>query len=192
MLIVCATWPQESPFHSREISVSPSPGAPSEIGIPSGATVADYDVWPTGPDALILLHDSGGSHVAAWRAGDSKIVPLLDLPSGFNAASIATHPMEHRFFIAGKSGSQSQILAARRCGRNQQRHAVRSASRRFVPAFRSDDEEQANRRLPMEWIRIQRHSRAIGMHRDLSPGAGYARSRLSDLGLYPADSTIMQ
>jgi hypothetical protein len=112
MLLVLGSWAQESPFHSREISVSPSPGASSEVSLPSGVTVADYDVWSTGPDALVLLHDSGGSRVAAWRVGENKIVPLLDLPSGFNAAAIATHPLEHRFFIAGKSGSQSQILAA--------------------------------------------------------------------------------
>ena len=70
-----------------------------------------FDVWPTGADAVILTHDKAGNHVVSWHAGDSSAVPLLDLPATFSAASIAVHPMGQRFFIEGKTGQQSQILA---------------------------------------------------------------------------------
>ncbi|MGA2652699.1 MAG: DUF3160 domain-containing protein [Terracidiphilus sp.] len=101
---------EPSPFASRELSVMPSPASASELTLPAGSTVVDFDLWPTGPDALILFHDSGGDHVVSWHAGERRTVPLLDLPANFSATSIAVHPIEHRFFIGGKTGQQSRIL----------------------------------------------------------------------------------
>jgi hypothetical protein len=101
---------EPSPFASPELNVLPSPASPSELPLPAGASVIDYDIWPTGPDALILLHDSAGNHVVSWHAGDTRTVPVLDLPADFTPASIAVHPIEHRFFVLGKAGQQSKIL----------------------------------------------------------------------------------
>jgi hypothetical protein len=42
--------------------------------------------------------------------GDTGTTLILDLPSSFDARSIAVHPAEHRFFVGGKSGQQSNIL----------------------------------------------------------------------------------
>ena len=103
---------EPSTFAARELSVMPSPASSAELRLPAGSSVVDYDLWPTGPDVLILLHDSAGNHVVSWHAGDSRTVPLLDLPADFTATSIAVHPMEHRFFIGGKAGQQSRILVA--------------------------------------------------------------------------------
>jgi hypothetical protein len=106
-----SAFPQEpSPFASPELNVKPSPASPSELSLPTGSTVFDYDIWPTGPDALILLHDSAGNHVVSWHAGDTRTVPVLDLPADLTPASITVHPHEHRFFVLGKSGQQSKIL----------------------------------------------------------------------------------
>ena len=103
---------EPSPFASGELNVMPSPTSASEMSLPTGTFVVDYDVWPTGPDTVILTHDSGGNHVGTWRAGDSSILPLLDLPANFSATSIAVHPMDRRLFIEGKAGQQFRILVA--------------------------------------------------------------------------------
>jgi hypothetical protein len=100
-----------SPFVTGELKVTPSPASSSELSLPAGTSVVDFDTWPTGADAVILLHDKAGRHVVSWHAGDSSTVPLLDLPANFTAASIAVHPMGQRFFVEGKTGQQSQILA---------------------------------------------------------------------------------
>src|SRR5580698_4422582 len=106
-----SAFPQEpSPFASPELNVMLSPASPSELSLPAGSTVVDYDIWPTGPDALILLHDSAGNHVVSWHAGDTRTLPVLDLPADFTPASITVHPIEHRFFVLGKTGQQSKIL----------------------------------------------------------------------------------
>ncbi len=111
-LLVSALAAEESSFHSRELNVAPSPNTPSELSLPPGTTVVDYDVWPTGPVVLVLLKDASGSHVVTWQVGDAKTVPLLDLPSGLDARAIAVHPRGNRFFISGKSGAQWIILVA--------------------------------------------------------------------------------
>jgi len=103
---------EPSPFASRELKVTPSPAPASDLSLPAGTSVVDYDVWPTGPDAVILIHDSAGNHVVTWHAGDSSTVPLLDLPANFNATSIVVHPTERRLFTEGKTGQQSRILVA--------------------------------------------------------------------------------
>jgi len=114
LLVLCLLVPtlaaEESSFRFRELKVTTSPSVPSELVLTSGSTVVDYDLWPTGPDVLILLHDASGNHVAAWHLGETGTTLILDLPSGFDAHSIAVHPAEHRFFVGGKSGQQSNIL----------------------------------------------------------------------------------
>ena len=118
---------EESPFHSREITVAPSPGAAAELDLPAGTTVADYDIWPTGPEVLILFRDVSGSHVASWDVGSAKTVPMLDLPSGFEAQSVAIHPRADRFFVSGRNGAQWIILAVDKSnGKWQQRTIYKS------------------------------------------------------------------
>ena len=114
MLLASVVVSQESPFHSRDITVAASPSVTSELNVPSGTTVMDYDVWPTGPNLLILLRDASGSHVASWRVGSNGVVPVLDLPPGFQARSIAIHPRADRFFVSGESGKDWIILAVDR------------------------------------------------------------------------------
>jgi hypothetical protein len=103
---------EPSPFASRELSVIPSPATASVLSLPANSLVMDFDVWPTGPDVLILLHDGAGNRVVSWHAGEGRAVPLLDLPADFSPTSIAVHPLERRFFIGGKTGPQSKILVA--------------------------------------------------------------------------------
>jgi len=98
-------------FASQELSVTPSPTTSSELSLPAAVSVVDFDVWPTGADAVILTRDKAGNHVMSWHAGSSSATALLDLPGTFSATSIAVHPMGQRFFVEGKTGQQSQILA---------------------------------------------------------------------------------
>ena len=100
-----------SSFTTAELNVTSSPATSSELSFPAGTSVVDFDIWPTGADAVILLHDKAGNHVVSWHAGDTSAVPLLDLPATFTAASLTVHPMGQRFFVEGKTGQQSQILA---------------------------------------------------------------------------------
>jgi hypothetical protein len=113
-----------SPFVSGELNVMPSPASASELSLPAGTSVVDFDVWPTGADAVILLHDKAGNHVVSWHAGNSVAVPLLDLPANFTAASIAVHPMGQSFFIEGKTGPQSQILVANNVNGSWTQHTI--------------------------------------------------------------------
>ena len=115
---------EPSPFASRELNVMPSPASASELSLPAGSTVVDFDVWPTGADAVILTHDKTGNHVVSWHAGDTSAVPLLDLPATFNAASIAVHPMGQSLFIEGKTGPQSQILVANNVNGSWTQHTI--------------------------------------------------------------------
>ncbi len=91
-----------SSFTTAELNVTPSPAASSELSFPAGTSVVDFDIWPTGADAVILTHDTAGNHVVSWHAGDSSATPLLDLPATFTAASLTVHPMGQRFFCRGK------------------------------------------------------------------------------------------
>src|ERR1700722_12991129 len=100
-----------SDFTTAELNVAPSPASSSQLSLPAGTSVVDFDVWPTGADAVILTKDNAGNHVVSWHVGDSSAVPLLDLPAPFAAASITVHPLGQRFFVEGKTGQQSQILA---------------------------------------------------------------------------------
>ena len=68
-------------------------------------------IWPTGADAVILIHNTAGYHVVTWHAGDTSAVMQPDLPATFPAASLTVHPMGQRFFVEGKTRQQSQVLA---------------------------------------------------------------------------------
>ena len=117
-----------SPFASPELTVAPSPASAAELSLPAGISVVDFDVWPTGPDALILLHSGAGDHVVSWHAGDTTTAPVLDLPANFSAAAIAVHPLGQRFFIEGKSGQQSQILAVDKVNGSWTQHTIYQSS----------------------------------------------------------------
>ena len=113
-----------SDFATAELNVTPSPASASELSLPAGTSVVDFDIWPTGADAVILTHDKAGNHVVSWHAGDTSAVPLLDLPATFNAAAIAVHPMGQSFFIEGKTGAQSQILVVTRVNGSWTQHSI--------------------------------------------------------------------
>ena len=115
-------------FAPGELNVTPSPALSSELILPAGTTVVDFDIWPTGADAVILLHDKAGNHVVSWHVGDSSAVPLLDLPATFNAASLTVHPLGQRFFIEGKTGQQSQILAVDNVNGSWTEHTIYQTS----------------------------------------------------------------
>jgi hypothetical protein len=117
-----------SSFTTPELNVTPSPAASSELGFPAGTSVVDFDIWPTGADAVILTHDKAGNHVVSWHAGDASAVPLLDLPATFAASSLTVHPMGQRFFVEGKTGQQSQILAVDNVKGNWTAHTVYQTS----------------------------------------------------------------
>ena len=128
-LSLIAQSPSEpSPFTTAELNVTPSPASSSELSMPAGTSVVDFDVWPTGADAVILTHDKAGNHVLSWHAGDSSAVPLLDLPATFTAASIAVHPLGQRFFVEGKTGQQSEILAVDNVNGTWTQHAIYQTS----------------------------------------------------------------
>jgi hypothetical protein len=91
--------------------VAPSPAAARELTLADGDTPIDLAVWPSGPEVAILLSDSRGSRVVGWKAGDVRTTPIADLPAGFVARAIATHPAYRTLFVSGRSGSKSQILS---------------------------------------------------------------------------------
>jgi hypothetical protein len=113
-----------STFATAELNVTPSPASASELALPAGASVVDFDILPTGADAVILTHDKAGNHVVSWKAGDASAVPLLDLPATFNATAIAVHPLGQSFFIEGKTGAQSQILVANQVNGSWTQHTI--------------------------------------------------------------------
>jgi hypothetical protein len=117
-----------SSFTTAELNVTPSPAASSELGFPAGTSIVDFDIWPTGADAVILTHDKAGNHVVGWHAGDSSATPLLDLPATFTAASLTVHPLGQRFFVEGKTGQQSQILAVDNVNGSWTQHAIYQTS----------------------------------------------------------------
>ncbi|MGD1106911.1 MAG: DUF3160 domain-containing protein [Terracidiphilus sp.] len=117
-----------SPFASGELNVTPSPASSSELSLPAGTSVVDFDIWPTGADAVILTRDKAGNHVVSWHAGSSSAVPLLDLPATFSAASLAVHPLGQCFFIEGKTGQQSQILAVDNVNGTWTQHSIYQTS----------------------------------------------------------------
>jgi hypothetical protein len=117
-----------SPFTTSELNVTPSPASSLELSLPAGTSVVDFDIWPTGADAVILLHDKAGNHVVSWHAGDTSTVPLLDLPATFTAASLTVHPMGQRFFVEGKTGQQSQILAVDSVNGSWTQHTIYQTS----------------------------------------------------------------
>jgi hypothetical protein len=117
-----------SSFTTVELNVTPSPAAGSELSFPAGTSVVDFDIWPTGADAVILTHDKAGNHVVSWHAGDANAVRLLDLPTTFAAASLTVHPLGQRFFVEGKTGQQSQILAVDNVNGSWTEHTVYQTS----------------------------------------------------------------
>ena len=123
---ICLSVPAQTPseFTTSELNVTPSPASSSELSLPAGTTVVDFDVWPTGADAVILTKDKAGNHVVSWHAGDASAAPVIDLPATFSAASIAVHPMGQRFFVEGKTGQQSQILAVDNANGSWTEHTI--------------------------------------------------------------------
>ncbi len=117
-----------SSFTTVELNVTPSPASGSELSLPAGTSVVDFDIWPTGADAVILLHDKAGDHVVSWHAGDASSVPLLDLPPTFTAASLTVHPLGQRLFVEGKTGQQSQILAVDNVNGSWTQHTIYQTS----------------------------------------------------------------
>jgi hypothetical protein len=107
----------DSPFRSREVTVSPSPASAVEIAFAAGQKVVDFDVWSTGAEAAILIHDVDGKYrLMDWKIGALKPEPLLELPVGFEGRAITCHPAARRLFVLGRASGQSVILAAESSG----------------------------------------------------------------------------
>ncbi|MEI9970011.1 MAG: hypothetical protein WDM87_15835 [Terracidiphilus sp.] len=100
-----------SDFTTAELNVTPSPASSSELSLPAGTSVVDFDIWPTGADAGHPDQGQSRQPCSQLARGRLKRPPLLDLPATFTAASITVHPLGQRFFVEGKTGQQSQILA---------------------------------------------------------------------------------
>ncbi len=124
MSVFAQTPAASSTFATAELNVTLSPASASELALPAGTSIVDFDILPTGADAVILTHDKAGNHVVSWKAGDTSAVPLLDLPARFNAAAIAVHPLGQSFFIEGKTGPQSQILLVNQVNGSWTQHTI--------------------------------------------------------------------
>ncbi|HYM61834.1 MAG TPA: DUF3160 domain-containing protein [Thermoanaerobaculia bacterium] len=108
----------DSPFRSPEIAVNPSPGTTSRLQLAKGTEVIDFDVWPSGAEAVIAVRDGAGHQsIIGWRAGADRTDVIADLPDGFVPRAVACHPTERRVFVSGRAGGQSQILAIELQGR---------------------------------------------------------------------------
>jgi hypothetical protein len=103
---------EPSPFASRELSVTPSPASASELTLPAGSL--RRGLRP-------LAHRPGRAHpisttapATMWLAGtrgEQPHPPTSRFTCGLlRHASIAVHPIGHRFFVGGKTGQQSRIL----------------------------------------------------------------------------------
>jgi hypothetical protein len=96
--------------------VAPSPSTAQQMVL-TDLTPIDVAVWPTGPDAAVLVTDkSGKGRVVAWRAGETRTTPIAELPSGFVPRGIAAHTTRRVLFVSGEMGGKSQILSLTQSG----------------------------------------------------------------------------
>lgn len=146
-----------SVFDATELLVAPSPSAVAQIRLPGGVRVIDCDVSPTGPlVALVASNPTGSQEVLFWTIGAAQTTKVFDVPAGFNAQSIAWHPLGGVLFLSGAQGQQYAILkveakngtwSARRI------YASRQQIRRLVPGPRpylpqsADPQQRASYRL---------------------------------------------
>jgi hypothetical protein len=103
---------QDSPFRLREPAVEPSPSEVHQVALPAGQKVIDLDVWPTGGEAIFLVHGANGEfEVRSWRITTAAPTAILSFDPGFEPRAIACHPVAKKFFVSGRSNGQSLILA---------------------------------------------------------------------------------
>ncbi len=116
---------QTSHFHEREILVTPSPAETRKITLAPGETVVDFDVWPNRPETVNVVRDGEGKFtIRSWKIGSSEMPLIFRFAPDFEPRSIACHPAEDKFFVLGRSGAQSSILAFESKGDTWQPHAV--------------------------------------------------------------------
>src|SRR5579871_866907 len=73
---------EDHPFRSQEIRVAPSPSDQSQLSISPEEKVVDFDIWPTGPEAAILVRSSSGYKVLLWTIGTDRATDIkLGLPA---------------------------------------------------------------------------------------------------------------
>ena len=100
-----------SVFDVPEPSVAPSPGQPAQILLAEGVKVVDFDVSPAGPTvALLLQNPSGSEEIRFWKIGDPGISTAWVVPAGFNARSLAYHPLANSLFVVGARAHDYAIL----------------------------------------------------------------------------------
>ncbi len=116
-LFVCAVaalaWAGDSPFREPALLVRPSPGTRSQLPIPAGEKVVDFDVWSFGPEAAILVRAANGAHrVLLWEIGTAEARDAqFDIPQDFQPRSLACHPAKRTIYLSGKRGAQYIIAA---------------------------------------------------------------------------------
>jgi hypothetical protein len=170
---------EESPFHDWEIAVSSSPTAAAEVALAAGQKVVDFDIWPTGAEAAILIRDAGGNYrLMDWKVGEAEPALLLELPAGFEGHAIACHPAERRLFVSGRANGQSVILAAEPSGgvwRIRTVHQTKAELRRLLVAprpFQVGYDEK--RKAPVEAYRLVFGERL--------PGGSYSVRAITEAG----------
>jgi uncharacterized protein DUF3160 len=103
---------------SRPPNVSASPDSAASLQLSDDVIPVDLAVSPASATAALLVrYKSGAGAVLMWKAGGAAVAESLPMPAGFAPSAIASHPAtESSFFVAGKAGEKSQILALRRAG----------------------------------------------------------------------------
>lgn len=96
--------------------VAASPDSARELSLPADVTPIDLAASADGPEVALLLRTAGGARVVTWKAGDDHTSLIADLPTGFAAHAIASHPARHSLFVSGTIGGTSEIHALTRVG----------------------------------------------------------------------------
>jgi hypothetical protein len=145
---IATTQESSSPFKIGEILVAPSPAQASHWLIPAQTQVVDFDVSPSGPEVAILMRDANGAYsVLFWRIGTDAPTSSWMAPMGFQPKSLAWHPAERRFFLAGARGHQYQIVRVDTAAGNWQAKTIYTSNheiRRMLPGprpFRPDTDQ---------------------------------------------------
>jgi hypothetical protein len=120
--------------------VASSPTQSAQILLAAGAKVVDFDVSPAGPVvALLVQNPSGAEEICFWNIGDPGITKAWAVPTGFNARSLAWHPLGESLFVAGARAHDHAILRIEKkndAWTSREIHSSPREIRRLVPGPR--------------------------------------------------------